>query len=230
MSNTIPAEKIFFYQVADAVRPPQICEDDDEMPRRMKWSRACRVFPCEPLPSPSSPQDSNSYDPYSDKSNPPSGYLGFLPVAEMTSLLHHGNGYRGWWSLEVFNKSLQESDKGCPWRHGRRGIDGLYILWEVVQQDVSSVETAPVDVNRLDKSLEEKLGVEDKFAWADSTVQGSPYSTPPLSDHECSSSSVGSEDESEVDEVEPKVSTVLFAEDKMGVQVKHIESSVHSVS
>ncbi|KAJ3739008.1 xylose isomerase-like protein [Lentinula detonsa] len=126
MTMTIPREKIFFYQIADAVRPAGICLDDINMPRRMKWSRACRVFPCEP------PDSSSAKETISHPENPPSGYLGFLPVTQMTSLLHR-MGYRGWWSLEVFNSSLQESDNGCPERHGRRGIDGLHALWDVVQ-------------------------------------------------------------------------------------------------
>ncbi|KAJ4474314.1 xylose isomerase-like protein [Lentinula aciculospora] len=142
MAMTIPAEKIFFYQVADAVRPAEICYDDDVMPRRMKWSRACRVFPCEPA-----------------------RYLGFLPVTQMTSLLHQMR-YRGWWSLEVFNSSLQESDKGCPERHGRRGIDGLRALWDVVKSDMLS---GGLDIN-----------VEGLFS-REGTTPSPTMSTPPLS-------------------------------------------------
>ncbi|KAF5340432.1 hypothetical protein D9758_013561 [Tetrapyrgos nigripes] len=222
MSNTIPAKKIFFYQIADAVRPPEICEDDDGMPRRMKWSRACRVFPCEPPSESPSSQQSNSIDSDSDLSNPPSGYLGFLPVGEMTRLLHHGNGYRGWWSLEVFNKSLQESDEGCPGRHGGRGIDGLHKLWEVVQQDTPPVKTA--------EALEEELGLGDKYH-----PSYSDDSTPPLSDiDDYSSSSLESDSASEADEAEAtdnkaqprsKVHTV-FAQEKVvaeETQIEHFE-------
>ncbi|KAJ3875528.1 xylose isomerase-like protein [Lentinula edodes] len=159
LAMSIPAEKIFFYQVADAVRPAEICYDDDDMPRRMKWSRACRVFPCEPQ-TPCS-IDETTLDP----ENPPSGYLGFLPVTQMTSLLHR-MGYRGWWSLEVFNTSLQESDNGCPERHGSRGINGLNILWDVVQTDMQS--------RSLDIELETFF--DRKRATSSPTL-----STPPLS-------------------------------------------------
>ncbi|KIK57368.1 hypothetical protein GYMLUDRAFT_46241 [Collybiopsis luxurians FD-317 M1] len=162
MSRTIPAEKIFFYQVADAVRPAEICHDDDDMPARMKWSRNCRVFPCEP-PAPRS--GASSYHHFSDPENPSSGYLGFLPVTQMTTFVHR-TGYRGWWSLEVFNSSLQEDDGGCPERHGRRGINGLHSLWEVVKAD-------PVLQASTDANLESKL---------DRASAPSPTpSTPPLS-------------------------------------------------
>ncbi|KAK7049835.1 hypothetical protein VNI00_005265 [Paramarasmius palmivorus] len=126
MCEMIPAEKVFFYQIADAVRPKEVCVDDltQGMPKRMKWSRACRVFPCEPS-SPSTTVSSSS-SPDSET------YLGFLPVPQMTSLIHHKLGYRGWWSLEVFNTSLQEPDEECTWRHGKRGIRGLEKLWDVV--------------------------------------------------------------------------------------------------
>lgn len=101
------------------------------MPGRMKWSRACRVFPCEPPASPPE-SDSGKYDPLLDPENPTSGYLGFLPVTQMTSFVHR-TGYRGWWSLEVFNTSLQESGRTCPESHARRGISGLRALWEIVK-------------------------------------------------------------------------------------------------
>ena len=114
MSRTIPGDKIFFYQLGDAHRPEQPMIDKPDAPARMTWSRASRLFPCETIP------DINSKDAWK--------YIGFLPVIEMTRAVL-ATGYKGWWSLEVFNKSLQEEDEGCPWRHGKRGIDGLHRLW-----------------------------------------------------------------------------------------------------
>lgn len=114
MSRTIPGHKIFFYQIGDAHRPERPIMDAPNAPARMTWSRASRLFPCEIVP------DINSKDAWK--------YIGFLPVIEMTRALL-ATGYNGWWSLEVFNKSLQEEDEGCPWRHGKRGIDGLRRLW-----------------------------------------------------------------------------------------------------
>ena len=70
----------------------------------MTWSRSSRLFPCEG---------------------------GYLPVDLYTEAVVR-TGYKGWWSLEVFNTSLMESDEGCPRRHGVRGIRGLHTLWEQV--------------------------------------------------------------------------------------------------
>ncbi|THU98633.1 xylose isomerase-like protein [Dendrothele bispora CBS 962.96] len=230
MSRTIPADRIFFYQVADAVRPPQICEDSDDMPRRMKWSRACRVFPCEPLPQ-SSSTSSLSHDPSFDPSNPPSGYLGFLPVVEMTSFLHHGNGYRGWWSLEVFNTSLQEPDKGCPWRHGRRGIDGLRSLWEVVKSTAPSVResvTVEPEINEgVSEALKEGLGLQYHRSLASSSTD-SMHSTPPLSDSEgfSSPSSTSEIDENEFSVQESQTQNIpgmLSYSEKMGIEEVRVE-------
>ncbi|KAJ3720407.1 xylose isomerase-like protein [Lentinula raphanica] len=179
MTRTIPAEKIFFYQIADAIRPAEVCVDDDNMPRRMKWSRACRVFPCEPPPL-----DDFMEDTFSDPENPPSGYWGFLPVVQMTTLLHR-MGYRGWWSLEVFNKSLQESDKGCPERHGRRGIDGLRTLWDVVR--TSGMVSCDSDV----------FFDTERAISASPTMSTPPLSTGSISDASDSFSSLGSDSEPE---------------------------------
>ncbi|KAK2467912.1 hypothetical protein APHAL10511_000207 [Amanita phalloides] len=114
LSRTIPGDKILFYQIGDAHRPEHPIMDAPNAPARMTWSRASRLFPCEVVP------DINSKDAWK--------YVGFLPVIEMTKAVL-ATGYKGWWSLEVFNKTLQEDDAGSPWRHGKRGIDGLHRLW-----------------------------------------------------------------------------------------------------
>ncbi|KIY72302.1 xylose isomerase-like protein [Cylindrobasidium torrendii FP15055 ss-10] len=135
MACTIPGEKIFIYQLADAVKPASPISDGPDAPRRMTWSRASRVFPCEPQPAQSTLSIHDE--------NPPTEYLGFLPVVEMTKCVQ-ATGYQGWWSLEVFNKSLMDEDEDCTWRHGRRGIDGLNTLWKVVVDDCwSGSESSP---------------------------------------------------------------------------------------
>ncbi|KAF5390977.1 hypothetical protein D9757_004006 [Collybiopsis confluens] len=205
MARTIPAEKIFFYQIADAIRPAEICHDDEDMPARMKWSRTRRVFPCEPP----APDTTTGRDLQLDLENPPSGYLGFLPVTQMTSLLHHGAGYRGWWSLEVFNSSLQESDSACPERHGRRGINGLRSLWEVVQGDA------------LSSRLGEHTNLEESSFDRALTPSPTP-STPSLSVGSLSDSTASNDSEEDIptaikkiaDVREPKSTTEYFKEGK----------------
>ncbi|KAF8628829.1 hypothetical protein AX17_005890 [Amanita inopinata Kibby_2008] len=119
LSRTIPGHKIFLYQLGDAHRPQHPIMDRPDAPARMTWSRASRLFPCEVVHNP------HAEDAWK--------YTGFLPVVDMTKALQ-ATGFNGWWSLEVFNKSLLEEDVGCPWRHGRRGIDGLRRLWVATKE------------------------------------------------------------------------------------------------
>ncbi|PFH51622.1 hypothetical protein AMATHDRAFT_58735 [Amanita thiersii Skay4041] len=128
LSKTIPGHKIFFYQIGDAHRPRRPVLESPDAPARMTWSRASRLFPLEKI------QDPFGEDAWR--------YTGFLPVVEMTRAIH-ATGYNGWWSLEVFNASLMEADGGCPWRHGKRGIDGLHRLWAATcdDEDTESIGT-----------------------------------------------------------------------------------------
>jgi 4-hydroxyphenylpyruvate dioxygenase len=115
LSQTIPASKLFFYQIGDASRPLTPFVSTPSQPARMTWSRSSRLFPFE------------------------KELGGYLPVPLFTQAVVE-TGYDGWWSLEVFNKSLQESDAGCPRRHGVRGIEGLERLWQEVRGNVTLAE------------------------------------------------------------------------------------------
>ena len=103
LSRTIPVEKIFFYQVADAAKPDAPIESFPTFPSRMAWSRKMRLFPMEKQ--------------------------GYLPVLDFTNTLRR-MGYKGVWSLEVFNASLDSLDAKTAESHGQRGIDGLRKLHE----------------------------------------------------------------------------------------------------
>lgn len=59
---------------------------------------------------------------------------GYLPVQEFTSTLNR-MGYRGVWSLEVFNASLEDKEEDTMERHGKRGIDGLRKLFDGVSAE-----------------------------------------------------------------------------------------------
>ncbi|KAJ7596197.1 xylose isomerase-like protein [Mycena floridula] len=150
MTRTIPMSKLFFYQIADAQRAPQPILDAPDAPRRMTWSRAMRLFPCEPqAPSVSSSAASKS------SSDP---YFGYLPVVEMTKLIHDA-GYSGWWSLEVFNADLNDQDEDCTWRHAKRGLYGLSELWRKTQLWSSSLDL-PALVPSEDNSSESDSSLE----------------------------------------------------------------------
>lgn len=53
---------------------------------------------------------------------------GYLPVQEFTRALIN-MGYRGPWSLEVFNASLDGVEPDVVKSHGLRGIEGLRKLY-----------------------------------------------------------------------------------------------------
>jgi 4-hydroxyphenylpyruvate dioxygenase len=73
----------------------------------MAWSRKMRLFPMESE--------------------------GYLPVQEFTKTLMR-MGYKGVWSLEVFNASLDSMKEDTVQTHGQRGIDGLKKLHEAVSR------------------------------------------------------------------------------------------------
>ena len=116
LAQTIPADKLFFYQLADASRLLKPFESRPSRPARMCWSRSSHLFPCE--------QELG----------------GFLPILLLTQAVMK-IGYQGWWSLEVFNTSLEEKDKGCPRQHGVRGMEGLIKLWKAVEECASESGT-----------------------------------------------------------------------------------------
>ncbi|EPQ32005.1 uncharacterized protein PFL1_00203 [Pseudozyma flocculosa PF-1] len=108
----VPAERIFFLQIGDARRMqkplPPSPNDDEPRPARMIWSRGNRLFPGEE-------------------------HLGaFLPVDEFMTAAVKWAGYRGPWSIEVFNSSLLDTGAEVPVQHARRARDGLDKLVESV--------------------------------------------------------------------------------------------------
>lgn len=122
LARTIPAHKIFLYQVADAAppsSPPTTIAEAPHAPARMTWSRASRLFPCE------------------------DGRGAWLPVTDMSLAVVEagypaafnytcGDEEDAWWSLEVFNGSLTDPRPECVPEHGARGLVGLRTLWDRV--------------------------------------------------------------------------------------------------
>ncbi|GAA6063998.1 hypothetical protein JCM10212_000152 [Sporobolomyces blumeae] len=98
----VPGDKIFLYQVADArfMSPPMTPPSDPSIPRIRPWSRSHRLFPLE-------------------------ASLGaYLPVDRFSDAVVR-TGYKGPWSLEVFNDSLADERDEVPFEHAKRGIEGL---------------------------------------------------------------------------------------------------------
>ncbi|RAH76592.1 sugar phosphate isomerase [Aspergillus japonicus CBS 114.51] len=109
--RTVPAEKIFFFQVGDAVKvgleEVRAWDVRGDTPRLLPWSRGYRLFPGE--------KDRGAY----------------LPV-EVVAAAVLETGYAGPVSLEVFNHSLSEQDASVPTVHAERGMKGLRWLLEEV--------------------------------------------------------------------------------------------------
>ncbi|PYH41773.1 sugar phosphate isomerase/epimerase family protein [Aspergillus saccharolyticus JOP 1030-1] len=112
----VPAEKIFFFQVADAERVGRDVVDSwngdvngDTTPRLLPWSRGYRLFPGE--------RERGAY----------------LPV-ELVAKAVLQTGYQGPVSLEVFNRSLSETDEKVPREHAERGMKGLKWLLEELER------------------------------------------------------------------------------------------------
>ncbi|OWP00066.1 hypothetical protein B2J93_8637 [Marssonina coronariae] len=108
MARTIDPAKIFYIQVVDAERLREPMSEshpfhvEGQRPR-MSWSRNCRLFLCEPERG------------------------GYLPVLAVLRAICNGResgglGYRGWISMELFNRSLLEEREGVPREHAERAM------------------------------------------------------------------------------------------------------------
>lgn len=99
---TVPGDKVYLYQVADGRRmtPPMTLPTDPTIPPIRPWSRGNRLFPCE--------AERGAY----------------LPVDKFSDAVLK-TGYKGTWSLEVFNDSLNVDDPDVPRHHAQRAYKGL---------------------------------------------------------------------------------------------------------
>ncbi|KAJ7878754.1 xylose isomerase-like protein [Mycena olivaceomarginata] len=126
LAQTVPAHKIFLYQVADAAppsTPPATIEPGPHAPARMVWSRAARLFPCEDA--------RGAWLPVTDVSLAVVE-AGYPAAANYTC----GDEDDAWWSVEVFNNSLMDARAECVREHGARGMAGLRTLWDRVCEGV----------------------------------------------------------------------------------------------
>ncbi|TKX18517.1 hypothetical protein C1H76_9306 [Elsinoe australis] len=114
--QTMDVSKVFFIQVVDAERLSEPLVEGhpfhvEGQPARMSWSRNCRLFYGE--------EDRGAY----------------LPVKEITKAIINGLGFRGWVSMELFNRSMSEPSPTVPHEHARRGIAS----WAKIQKDTQLV-------------------------------------------------------------------------------------------
>jgi 4-hydroxyphenylpyruvate dioxygenase len=103
---TVPGDRIFFFQCADAelMNPTSFLPPSDpDTPVLLPWSRGHRLYPLE--------QSRGAY----------------MPV-ELVAAAVLGTGYQGPISLEVFNTSLNQPGQMVPMDHAVRGVEALQAL------------------------------------------------------------------------------------------------------
>lgn len=101
--RTVPLEKVYYVQLADAARLSQPINPTHpwyvaSQKPNMTWSRNARLFPFE--------EEFGSH----------------LPVIKMLDMWLFKWGYRGWVSMELFNRSMSDPDPSIPVSHAQRGM------------------------------------------------------------------------------------------------------------
>lgn len=118
-ANIDPA-KIFYVQLVDGERLSAPLDEKHPFhvagqKPRMSWSRNGRLFPFE---------ESRG---------------GYLPILDIARVLFDDIGFRGWVSLELFNRSLADPDPFTPVDHARRGIESYSKISRALQWDGKGV-------------------------------------------------------------------------------------------
>ncbi|OAX78677.1 hypothetical protein ACJ72_07014 [Emergomyces africanus] len=113
MVASVPAEKIFLLQIADAelVDTPTLnlarCQNPDA-PELLPWSRNFRLFPME--------EERGAY----------------MPV-ELIAAAILAAGYEGPLSMEVFSRSLERPDADVPKTHAQRGFRSFEVIMQAAE-------------------------------------------------------------------------------------------------
>ncbi|KUJ14169.1 xylose isomerase-like protein [Mollisia scopiformis] len=142
MARTIDVEKVFYVQVVDAERLERKMDERNEFwvegqRPRMSWSRNCRLFLCEEERG------------------------GYLPVMDVLNAIcgskeEGGMGYKGWVSMELFNRTLVDEREEIPMEHAVRAMEswkkivermGWEDIIEKVKQRKQIVSRRPVVEN-----------------------------------------------------------------------------------
>ncbi|CZR64093.1 probable 3-dehydroshikimate dehydratase QA-4 [Phialocephala subalpina] len=151
MVKTIDVEKVFYIQVVDAERLSAPMNRNHEFwvegqKPRMSWSRNCRLFLCE------------------------EGRGGYLPVFDVLKAICDpreagGMGYKGWVSMELFNRSLVEEREEVPMEHAERAMESWRGIvrtmgWEGVTE---RYERREVQVPRRVENVTERVEISARL-------------------------------------------------------------------
>lgn len=123
---SVPAERIFLLQVADAERLSQPINPSHalynaEQPPRMSWSRNARLFYGE------------------------SSHGGYLPVYSVLDAVIHKVGFKGWVSFEVFNRRLADKESCVPEEMASRAAQSFNKIRSDLRLEASGGSTASMD-------------------------------------------------------------------------------------
>jgi 4-hydroxyphenylpyruvate dioxygenase len=113
MVRRVDIKKVFYIQVVDAekMRDPLVeghAFYAAEQPARMSWSRNARLFAFEEG--------------------------GYLPIMDVSRTIIEGLGYKGWVSMELFSRTMNEPGDEVPKEHARRGR----VAWEKFEEVMAS--------------------------------------------------------------------------------------------
>jgi 4-hydroxyphenylpyruvate dioxygenase len=109
----VDVKKVFYIQVVDAekMRNPLVeghAFYAKDQPARMSWSRNARLFAFEEG--------------------------GYLPVLDVTKAIIQGLGYKGWVSMELFSRTMNESGDEVPKDHARRAR----VAWKKLEKEIAA--------------------------------------------------------------------------------------------
>jgi 4-hydroxyphenylpyruvate dioxygenase len=113
MVKRVDVKKVFYIQVVDAekMRSPLVeghAFYAEDQPARMSWSRNARLFAFEEG--------------------------GYLPVLDVTKAIIEGLGYKGWVSMELFSRTMNEPGDEVPKGHARRAR----VAWEKLEKEIAA--------------------------------------------------------------------------------------------
>jgi 4-hydroxyphenylpyruvate dioxygenase len=136
MVREIDVRKVFYVQVVDAERLDGVLDEEHEFfvegqKPRMSWSRNSRLFVCE-----------------EDRG----GYLPVLDVLRAICDEKDGLGYKGWISMELFNRSLCEKDSAVPIQHANRAMESWRKLGKAIGWKESATTTGSSSVREANET------------------------------------------------------------------------------
>lgn len=118
MRATVDINRVFFIQLVDAERmQTPLIEGHpwhvDSQPTRMSWSRNARLFAYE-----------------GDRG-------GYLPVIDIAKVILKDLKYKGWVSMELFSRTMNDPHPSVPASHAKRGIASWHKLVADLDDGVS---------------------------------------------------------------------------------------------